>query len=376
MNLDVLIPLAWTCWAILLGALLVVTVLMARDSQPSPDGGRGYGCVFVSIMYILVLGAGGLLFAFTKSQSRGGVFAMAVVLAFPVIMMVVEPGVKAYQRWRFEREYARVGQFKEPALRPIAEAIRAGDCAALTRLLGGKPPPAGLDRAGHDVLGYALAAFRNRKGSLDCVRALLEAGCDPKTAQMPDGLAPIHFMIVDPTPGGREAVHLLLEHGADPNAVDPITGDTPIRGSGDSLDLVRALIEAGADMERIQSSGVTALVDFVAGRHWESARFLVERGARLDVANEDGLSLDYYLKDWKDSVFGEHPEGWDRLRAAIAARHRPLASMRTFVWRYPSLWASSSRPRMCWGCQACQPASDRHPSCYAGRRRQVRRPHR
>jgi hypothetical protein len=77
-------------------------------------------------------------------------------------------------------------------------------------------------------------------------------------------------------------------------------------------------------MDRIQSNGVTALVDFVAGRHWESARYLVERGARLDVANENGLSLDYYLESWKDSVFGEHPEGWDRLRAAIAGRGEGL----------------------------------------------------
>ncbi len=95
MNLDVLVPLAWTCWVILFGALLVVTVLAVRDSQPSPDGAKGFGCVFIPIMYFLVLGAGGLLLAFTKSQSQGGVLAMAIVLAFPVIMMVVVPSVKA-----------------------------------------------------------------------------------------------------------------------------------------------------------------------------------------------------------------------------------------------------------------------------------------
>ncbi len=318
MKLDVLVPLAWTFWSILLCMLLVGTVLMVRDAQPSPNVGPEFDYIVFAVFFVLVIGAGGLLLAFTKSQSQGGVATMAVVLGFPVIMSVVVPCVKSYERWSFERDYARVWKFKEPALRPIAEAIRAGAGAVLTRLLGGKPPPAGLDRAGHDVLGYALAAFRDRKGSLDCVRALLEAGCDPNTARMPDGLAPIHFMIVDITPGGREAVLVLLEHGADPNAVDPITGDTPIRVSGDSLDLVRVLVEAGADVERIQSNGVTALVDFVARRHWESARFLVERGARLDVVNEDGRSLDYFLKDRKDSVFGEHPEGWDRLRAAIA----------------------------------------------------------
>jgi ankyrin repeat protein len=169
-------------------------------------------------------------------------------------------------------------------------------------------------------MGYALAVLRDRKHSLDCLRALLEAGSDPSTARLPDGRAPIHYMIVDITPLGREAVVLLLQHGADPNAVDPVTGDAPIRMSGYSPDLVRALIEAGAEMDRIQPNGVTALVDFVGEWRWESAQFLVERGARLEVVNEDGLSLDYYLESWKDSVFGEHPEGWDRLRDAIAAR--------------------------------------------------------
>ena len=51
----------------------------------------------------------------------------------------------------------------------------------------------------------------------------------------------------------------------DAESIDPVTGDAPIRMSGYSPDLVRALIEAGAEMDRIQSSGVTALVDFVNG---------------------------------------------------------------------------------------------------------------
>jgi len=324
MNLEVLAPVAWSLWTILLGVLLVVTVMAARDTQGSPDMGPEFGYLVLALLFFLLLGAGGLLYYFTQSQSRGGVLAVAVVLGYFVIMLIVQPVGTAFQRWRFERSQARVGEFREPALRPLAEAIRSDDVATLTRLLGGKPPPPGQDRAGNDLLGYALVVLRDRKGSLDCVRALLEAGSDPDTTRLPDGLAPIHFMIVDITPGGREAVLLLLEHGADPDAVDPITGNTPIRESGDSPDLVRALVEAGAEMDRIQSNGVTALVDFVERWCWESARYLVERGARLDVVNEDGLSLDTYLESWKDSVCGEHPEGWDRLRAAIAARGKSL----------------------------------------------------
>lgn len=320
MNLDVLIPVAWVCWVILLGALLAVTVVTPRGAQRSPD--TGPGCVFLATasMYFLLMGAGALLLTFTLSRSFGGVLTMAILLGFAVFVLIADPGVKAWEKWRFEREYARVGTFKDPDLNALADAIRTGDGVALTRRLEGKPPPSGLDRSGHDLFGYALVALRDRRGSLDCVRALLEVGCDPGTTRMPDGRAPIHFMILDTTPAGLEAVLLLLQHGADPNAINPITGDTPIREAGDSTDLVRALVEAGADFDRIQSNGVTALVDFVASCHWESALYLVEQGARLDVVNSDGLSLGYYLDSWKESVFGEHPEGWDRLRAAIAAR--------------------------------------------------------
>jgi len=59
---------------------------------------------------------------------------------------------------------------------------------------------------------------------------------------------------------------------------------------------------------------------FIGNQDWESALHLVVKGARLDIANADGLSVDYYLKQWEEGVHGEHPEGWDKVRAAIASR--------------------------------------------------------
>ncbi len=320
MSLENLVPLAWTCWGILFCTVLVASVMIALDKRSSPEVGPGFDFLVILLLCFLIASAGGFLYYFTKSESVGGVLTMAVVHGFVVFVLVADPCVMAYQRWSFERDYNRVGQFKQPELVPLADAIREGDSATLTRLLDGKPPPLGLDRTGHDLLCYSLEMFRSRKGSLDCVRALLEAGSDPNSARMPDGKAPIHFMIVDIKPSGREGMVLLLEYGADPNLPDPISGDTVIHASGDSPHLVRSLVAAGAEIDRIQSDGLTALVEFVAHRQWESAIYLVEQGARLDVAREDGLSIDYYLKDWKDSVFGEHPEGWDRLREAITAK--------------------------------------------------------
>ena len=48
--------------------------------------------------------------------------------------------------------------------------------------------------------------------------------------------------------------------------------------------------------------------------------YLIRRGANLDVTSPDGLSVDYYLKEFKDSVYGQHPKRWDRVRDAIQAR--------------------------------------------------------
>jgi ankyrin repeat protein len=115
-------------------------------------------------------------------------------------------------------------------------------------------------------------------------------------------------------------VRLLLEHKADPNLRDPITGNTPLNSVSGDAEVVRMLVEAGADIDALQPSGLPPVVGFISTRDWDSAIYLINKGARLDLKNADGLSVDYWLEQWKESVYGEHPEGWDRVRQAIAAR--------------------------------------------------------
>ncbi len=95
---------------------------------------------------------------------------------------------------------------------------------------------------------------------------------------------------------------------------------TAIADAGDRPDLVRLRVEAGASIDERLPGGESILVRFVGLRQWDAALYLIEKGAKLDVTNPLGLSLDYYLNDWKDSVYGDHPEGWDKVRAAIQAR--------------------------------------------------------
>ena len=106
------------------------------------------------------------------------------------------------------------------------------------------------------------------------------------------------------------------------NDTATLTGTTPLFAVNNDPEMVRALVDGGADVDRRQSNGTSPVVEFISTRQWESALYLIEKGANLALVNEHGVSVDYFLNEWKDSVYGEHPEGWDRVRAAIAARRR------------------------------------------------------
>jgi ankyrin repeat protein len=143
---------------------------------------------------------------------------------------------------------------------------------------------------------------------------------DPRDSLTPDGDTLLHFMVLDPAPSSVEVLRLLLQHGADPNAGDSDSGLTPMADAGANPEMVRVLIEAGADIDQLLPGGESMLVRFIARWHWDSALYLIQQGANLDVTSPEGRSVDYYLKEFGDSVYGQHPEGWDRVREAIEAR--------------------------------------------------------
>jgi len=243
-----------------------------------------------------------------------------VLLAYPLVALVAHPAIKAYKQRSFAQEAARVGDFPDSTLNAMAQAIRGNDTLTLNKLLNGQPPPDGKDRAGNDLLMYALVVVRDKQGSAAPVRVLLDAGADPRKSRAPNGVDVVNFMVYGGSPEARQAMRLLLEHGADPDAADPRTGETPLGTVYNEPEIVRALVEHGADIDRLQPDGVPAIVRLIGLRQWESALYLIEKGARLDVSNANGLSVDYYLKDFKDSDFGDQQAGWDSVRAAIASR--------------------------------------------------------
>jgi hypothetical protein len=295
-------------------------VRVSTEHTSSPEAGPGLGIFAVLFVLAVLAGAGLLLKVAARRESTTGLIALTVILAWPLVFFIADPLMRASRGRRFANDEARVGDFKDATLASMARAIAANDSATLVQLLGGKSPPEGKDRAGNDLLAYAIVVVREREGGSAPVRALLAAGADPRKTKMPNGENVISYLIYGRTPAANDAMRALLEHGADPNFVDPRSGNTPLGDIYENVGMVRAFIDNGADIDRIQSDGTPAVVRFIGTRQWDSALYLIENGARLDVVNSHGLSVDYYLNDWKESVFGEHPEGWDRVREAIAKR--------------------------------------------------------
>jgi ankyrin repeat protein len=158
---------------------------------------------------------------------------------------------------------------EDPLARAAVAAIRAGDVEAMRRLLQEHP-------------GLATTRLGNPP-----------EGCDP-------GMTRSLLHVVTDWPGhypnGAAMVALLVGAGADVNArfTGPHT-ETPLHwaASSDDVDVLDALLDAGADIEAPGAviAGGAPLSDAVAFGQWQAARRLVERGARTPFREAAALGL-------------------------------------------------------------------------------------
>jgi ankyrin repeat protein len=118
---------------------------------------------------------------------------------------------------------------------------------------------------------------------------------------MPDGDTtwPLHYFANAPgqRPRAAEIVTLLISDGADVDAPTIGAGHTETAlhwaASNDDVELIDALLDAGADIEQPGSSiaGGSPLQSAVGYGQWRAARRLVERGARSEIWHAAGLGL-------------------------------------------------------------------------------------
>jgi ankyrin repeat protein len=139
---------------------------------------------------------------------------------------------------------------------PIMTAARTGKVDALKTLIAYGAQVNTRDSRGQSPLMWAAA-----KNNADAVRVLVEAGGDlrARTNNKQTGRAAQMTVFLSPQPTGFTALLFAVRAG--------------------SLDAVKALLDAGADLNDTLSDGESALVVATANAHWEVANLLLDRGA-------------------------------------------------------------------------------------------------
>jgi ankyrin repeat protein len=190
----------------------------------------------------------------------------------------------------------------------LLESIRSGDLVEIDRLLSTDPAlAASRDERGVSILMNALYHRRPEiaervldagidpdvheaaaLGNVERVRTWLDSSGDLIEHRAADGFTPLHLAAYFSHP---PVVRLLIERGAgvdaeadNPSRVRPVHSAVAAR----SAEIVRILLEAGADPNVQQHGGWTAL--HAAAQHGDGAlvRILLDHGADAGLQSDDG----------------------------------------------------------------------------------------
>ncbi|WP_409451114.1 ankyrin repeat domain-containing protein [Erwinia sp.] len=143
------------------------------------------------------------------------------------------------------------------------------------------------------LLMYALqTSANNKKDSLDIVTLLVKAGADP-LQQVPDMGSVAQVVARSDSPVYMEA---LLEGGMSPNA---IVEDTPIifySATEHSFNVLKLLVEKGADVNKKDSLGQNVLIEALASMQLDQVEWLLLNGADPSVKTVNGWQFGNMLE--------------------------------------------------------------------------------
>lgn len=206
--------------------------------------------------------------------------------------------------------------FSGPTLM-LAQAIERGDAAevdALSRTVD-------LNRPGADdmtVLFFALQkAFGEKPAQLQIITQLVKAGADPRRRVEDVGsVLGVSLQAASPL-----YVKALLDGGLSPDTVE---GSTPILFNATreaTFGTLKLLVERGADVNKRDSLGNTALMQGLTTMQLDQVEYLLAHGAKPDFVNINGVSFANQLQ----FQIGRQQEGSPAQRKMLELRDRIVA---------------------------------------------------
>ncbi len=203
----------------------------------------------------------------------------------------------------------------------LSESVSAGSAAMVEAILkAGADPKTLTTDAGETVLMTAA-----RAGNADVVRLLLDRGADVNARETYKGQTALMWAAAERHPA---VVKLLLDHGADwkvrsfdretkvprlsaASSISPIArgGFTALSFAAREGDIesARVMLDGGVDINYGDVDNTSALVVAIMNKQYSFAKFLIDRGADVDIVGAYGRTALYAIVDIRNEDYSALP---------------------------------------------------------------------